>query len=228
MKERLNLARFRRREQHQHLDVLGDVDEPVLDALGDERDRPRLDRTALAVHLQHGATREDVVDLVLGVRVLRVRLPGGQAVDAGAEHPGAHELGPRLARPARPVEDMLQVVDDVPRLGHRADRTRGQSGTIATTRAGAALPPMSRSGKHATSNPWRGSLSRLTSRSIWEYGRSHWWAAQNTPGSPLSLARSAWMCSGSSQPHASMPITRTPRSNSHRVASAVTPGPRAM
>ena len=33
---------------------------------------------------------------------------------------------------------------------------------------------------------------------------------------------------GASQPQASMPITRTPRSYSQCVASAVTPGPRAM
>src|SRR5918999_395134 len=38
-----------------------------------------------------------------------------------------------------------------------------------------------RSGKQATSQPVLGSSSRLTSRSIWAYGRSAWWAAQKTP-----------------------------------------------
>ena len=32
-------------------------------------------------------------------------------------------------------------------------------------------------------NPNGGSEPRFTSRSICEYGRSHWWAAQKTPGS---------------------------------------------
>ena len=43
-----------------------------------------------------------------------------------------------------------------------------QSGTIATTRAGAALAPTIRRGKQATWNPVGGSDARLTSRSIWE------------------------------------------------------------
>ena len=43
-----------------------------------------------------------------------------------------------------------------------------------------------------------------------------------------SFACSACMWSGASQPQASIPITRTPRSNSQCVASAVTPGPRIM
>ena len=41
-------------------------------------------------------------------------------------------------------------------------------GTCATTRAGAALPPTRRSGKHETVKPCGGSAPRFTSRSIWE------------------------------------------------------------
>ena len=49
-------------------------------------------------------------------------------------------------------------------------------------------------------------------RSIWEYGRSAWWASQKIPGSSASSALWACMWSGASQPQASTPITRTPRS----------------
>ena len=55
--------------------------------------------------------------------------------------------------------------------------------------------------------------------------------AQNTTGAPVVFcALACWACMGrgASQPQASMPITRTPRSNSQRVASGVTPGPRTM
>jgi hypothetical protein len=81
-----------------------------------------------------------------------------------------------------------------------------------TTRAGAALPPTSRSGKHATLKPVAGSSPRFASRSICEYARSAWCAAQKIPDSPFSFASSACIHNGLSQPHASMPITRTPRS----------------
>lgn len=39
---------------------------------------------------------------------------------------------------------------------------------MATTRAGAALARLIFSGKHAMLNPVEGSLSKLTSRSMWE------------------------------------------------------------
>jgi len=57
--------------------------------------------------------------------------------------------------------------------------------TIATTRVGAALAPTIFSGKHATVKPVGGNAARLHRRSICEYGRSAWWAAQKMPGSSL-------------------------------------------
>src|SRR5215207_3817839 len=51
-------------------------------------------------------------------------------------------------------------------------KAASQSGTMPTTRAGAALAPSILSGKHATWKPVAGSSPRFTRRSIWEYGRS--------------------------------------------------------
>ena len=61
-------------------------------------------------------------------------------------------------------------------------------GRMATTRAGAALAPTIGSGKQATWKPVDGSAPRLARRSIWQYGRSAWWAAQKTPRSSRAFA----------------------------------------
>ena len=50
-----------------------DVVEPVRDAVADEDDRARPDRPLLVAHADLAAAGDDVVDLVLGVRLLRVR-----------------------------------------------------------------------------------------------------------------------------------------------------------
>jgi cytidylate kinase len=55
------------------------------------------------------------------------------------------------------------------RVVSRGSGTPGYSPTMATTRAGPALPPSTRSGKQLTVKPVGGSASRPTSRSICEY-----------------------------------------------------------
>ena len=63
---------FGRPEDHEQLEPLGDVVEAVRDVRRDEDDRAGHDRARLAADRHHGPSREHVVELVLGVRRLRV------------------------------------------------------------------------------------------------------------------------------------------------------------
>jgi len=68
------------------------LDELVRYLCGDEDDVARRDGPLLAVHVELCPARDDVVDLVLAVRLLRVVRPGGELVDAQAERRDAQKL----------------------------------------------------------------------------------------------------------------------------------------
>ena len=76
-----------------------------------------------------------------------------------------------LVRVEAPLVVEVDALASSERLAGRVavrPRICAQSSRIATTRAGAALPPTSRSGKQATVKPLGGSWSRFASRSICE------------------------------------------------------------
>src|ERR671939_314795 len=66
---------FSGREEHEQLEALLDRVEAMVDPLADEHDRTGADGAVLAGHLDLRAAGDHVVDLVLGVRRLRVLAP---------------------------------------------------------------------------------------------------------------------------------------------------------
>src|SRR6185312_15429229 len=90
-------SRLRRREHDQDREVGGDRVEAVVDVRGDEDDRPRVDRTILVSYPDPAVPGDDVVELVLVVRGLRIGLAGTQDVEAGAHRVAAQELEVELA-----------------------------------------------------------------------------------------------------------------------------------
>ena len=94
---------------------------------------------------------------------------------------GTPDLHGRFPRVAAMFNIALRLVQRQACGGQCTGRRLDQSGKIATTRAGPACP-LDLQGEARDLEPGRGQ-PRFTSRSICEYGRSHWWAAQKTPGS---------------------------------------------
>jgi hypothetical protein len=74
------------------VEILADVHETVRHAGGHEDDRPWPDRSSVVADLEPGASGDHQVELVLAVRPLRIRAPGGQAVEARAHRGTAQEL----------------------------------------------------------------------------------------------------------------------------------------
>src|SRR6478672_11871804 len=91
-------SRLRRREHDQDREVGGDRVEAVLDLRGDEDDRPRADRAIVLLDPHPALSGDDVVELVLVVRGLRIGLPGAQDVEARAHRVLAQELVVELPR----------------------------------------------------------------------------------------------------------------------------------
>src|SRR5690349_3033584 len=91
-------SRLRRREHDQDREVGRDRVEPVVGVRGDEDDRPRVDGAILVPDPDPAMPGDDVVELVLVVRRLRIRLPGAQDVETGAHRVAAQELVVELAR----------------------------------------------------------------------------------------------------------------------------------
>jgi hypothetical protein len=56
-----------RREKDKQGEILFDVDEPVLNLFSDEDDRSGLHRPPLAGNIDDSASRDNVVDLILGM-----------------------------------------------------------------------------------------------------------------------------------------------------------------
>src|SRR5207248_4228004 len=104
-----------------------------------------------------------VVDVVGEADVTLAVARDVQHVDPG-EAPGGHRRGPVRSLDVARL-DRLEV-----RQGRAAGAgdDRHAHGSIATTRAGPALPPATFRGKHETVNPSAGSAARFTSRSIWQ------------------------------------------------------------
>src|SRR5689334_21570478 len=113
-------SRLRRREHDQDREVARDRMEAVVDLCGHEYDRPRAHRPIPLGDPDPAVPRDDVVELVLGVRRLRIGLAGAQHVDARAHRVAAQELVVELprrgARGLEPVD--LEGV-------HPRDPTRG-------------------------------------------------------------------------------------------------------
>ncbi len=81
-----------RPEDDEDHELLLDVVEAMLDVGADEHDRARLDRPVLVADPDLGPARDHVVDLVLGVRALRIRCAGGQHVQPDRQVVGPDEL----------------------------------------------------------------------------------------------------------------------------------------
>src|SRR4051794_16804524 len=92
------------------------------------------------------------------------------AVAGDVQHLGPRELSPSHHRRAPGRLDVvgLGALEVGQGVGPRARDDRDAHWTIATTRAGAALPPTTRSGKQETVKPSAGSSPRFTRRSIWQ------------------------------------------------------------
>ena len=87
--------------------------------------------------------------------------------------------------------------------------SRAQSGTIATTRAGAALAPTTGSGKQATWKPLGGQLAEVRQSLDLRVRQVGLVRRPEEPGLVALERLCACRWSGPSQPHASIPITRT-------------------
>ena len=74
------------------VELLGDVVEPMRHGRRDEHDRTRRDVADLVADRDPAGARHDVVDLVLGVRLLAIRLPGGEDVQPDAQVRDRDEL----------------------------------------------------------------------------------------------------------------------------------------
>ena len=82
-----------RSEDHEHDVLLLDVVEAVLDVRADEDHGPRLDRPILRTNNPYlRPARDDVVDLVLGVRTLGIRAARREHVHADRQVVGPDEL----------------------------------------------------------------------------------------------------------------------------------------
>src|SRR6185312_241941 len=108
-------SRLRRREHDQDREVGGDRVEAVVDVRGDEDDRPRVDRTILVSYPDPAVPGDDVVELVLVVRGLRIGLAGTQDVEADAHRVAAQELMVELARRGPHGVDPVDLEDVHPR-----------------------------------------------------------------------------------------------------------------
>ena len=87
-----------------------------------------------------------------------------------------------------------------------------RDGTSATTRAGAALPPTSRSGKHETVKPVRGQLAEVHEPLDLRVREPALVRLPEDARPALGVGALGLEVERASQPQASMPITRTPRS----------------
>lgn len=155
---------------------MGDLGERSLD-VGQRQDREAAQPTSVDAHARRDLLVGDASQLDRAAAVGRRR-----ARRAGGDHRGIDPV---------PVHDLHQLLERGRRQRRaRAVGKRRQGGsvgvgndvgvevdprhdccaysTIATTRAGAALAPTIRSGKHATVNPVGGSAERLNRRSICE------------------------------------------------------------
>src|SRR6185437_8590813 len=108
-------SRLRRREHDQDREVGGDRVEAVIDVRSDEDDRPRVDRTILVSYPDPAVPGDDVVELVLVVRRLRIGLAGTQDVEAGAHRVAAQELEVELAGRGPHGVDPVDLEDVHPR-----------------------------------------------------------------------------------------------------------------
>jgi hypothetical protein len=81
-----------RAEEDEHDKVLGDVVEPMVPVRRHEDDRPRPDRARGTTNGDRRPPRDDVVDLILGVRTLGIGSPGRQLVEADGQVVGPDEL----------------------------------------------------------------------------------------------------------------------------------------
>src|ERR1044072_9184364 len=91
-------SRLRRREHDQDREVARDRMEAVLDLRSDEHDRAGAHRAIPVPHPDAAVPGDDVVELVLAVRRLRIGLPRAQHVEAGTHRVAAQELVVDLAR----------------------------------------------------------------------------------------------------------------------------------
>src|SRR5690349_22881596 len=130
-------SRLRRREHDQDREVGRDRVEPVVGVRGDEDDRPRVDGAILVPDPDPAMPGDDVVELVLVVRRLRIRLPGAQDVETGAHRVAAQELVVQLARRgARGVDPVdledLHSRDPTRQPGPKIGDCPRQAGTVPT------------------------------------------------------------------------------------------------
>src|SRR5262249_9656303 len=90
---------LRRREKHEHRQVLRDVEEAMLDGTLDNKQRSRRPRLHFGTRSEASFPAHDVVPLILRVRLLWIlRLSRLQTIDPHAECREAEKLGPRPLR----------------------------------------------------------------------------------------------------------------------------------
>jgi len=80
--------------------------ESVFGPRRNKEDRASLDWRVFTVHMYHPFAATDEVDLVLGVRLLWVGLPGRKHIEAEAERRHAQELQVKSARLLMLVEQL--------------------------------------------------------------------------------------------------------------------------
>src|SRR5439155_16265607 len=118
---------LRWREEDDQPQVLRDGMKPMLQSGRREYDAARLHRTVFVVNPNHGSAADDVVDLLLLVRLLRIDATSREDVQAEAERGCTEEFKIELAGlRALPVEvGEFEGVHGVETFANRASRRQG-------------------------------------------------------------------------------------------------------
>src|SRR5439155_13958069 len=128
---------LRWREEDDQPQVLRDGMKPMLQSGRREYDAARLHRTVLVVNPNHGSAADDVVDLLLLVRLLRIDATSREDVQAEAERGCTKEFKIELAGlHALPVEvGEFEGVHDAATFANRASWSQGSLSSCARAAA---------------------------------------------------------------------------------------------
>src|SRR6266566_7048201 len=128
---------LRWREEDDQPQVLRDGMKPMLQSGRREYDAARLHRTVLVVNPNHGSAADDVVDLLLLVRLLRIDATSREDVQAEAERRHTEEFKIGLAGlHALPVEvGEFEGVHRVATLANRPSWSQGSPSLSARSRS---------------------------------------------------------------------------------------------